>query len=525
MVRSRFKLPAEGSPFSGTTRVLAVDVTPGRADDVAEALRELIERLPEHPGILPIVDAGVTADGRLFIVTPPGAGQPLDAALGEYGPAALADALPRLRILAEALDCAAQYGLCHGALTPTDILVSPELTRITGIGVAEALERAGIQRPRCEPYMAPEAREGRPLTTAADQFALAVIACEWLFGFPLTDSSELPDRSLPGVDRAMLASVFSKATAIDHSQRFPACAAFVSGIAACINDGQFPEESEGVAAVDAARERPELPLYDVTETRVPAPVVVTHVVKRGVGTASVAAALVIGATLGAIGMWWLAARDENPPPSADMADQSVPGVEPAPGPAVTAREVTEAEINAPPDDRITNASLTRSTSGAAPATQLDAALLVHSIPAGATVVIDGVPRGTTPIAVRGLELGFRSVVVRHAGYRSVERQVALTGDRPSRTLEVELAPVRIPSTSANAVAEGSVIFETRPAGATVFVDGRAVGVTPLTVALAPGSHGVRLERSGHRPVTTRVVVRAGERTRVAARLEGGSNQE
>jgi serine/threonine protein kinase len=523
MVRSRFKLPAEGSPFSGTTRVLAVDVTPGRADDVAEVLRELIERLPEHPGILPIMDAGVTADGRFFIVTPPGAGQPLDEAIGEYGPAALADALPRLRILAEALDCSAQRGLCHGALTPTDILVSPEQTRVTGIGVAEALSQAGIQRSLSETYSAPEVRAGGALTPAADQYSLAVIAWEWLFGLPLTHASAVRERSLPGVERASFAGVFERATAADHRQRFSDCATLVSEIAACVSEARFPEESEEGLVADTPREHRELPLYDVTDTRLPAPVVVTHIARRGVSGAGVAAALVIGATLGAIGMWWLAARPDSVSPV--LPDEPVNGAAAAPAPATTAREVTESEINAPREDRISNASLATPSADPSQATQLDAGVLVHSIPAGATVAIDGVPRGTTPVAVRGLELGTRTVVVSQSGYRTVERQVALTDDRPSRTLEVELAPVRAATTSARAVAEGSVIFETRPAGATVFVDGRAIGVTPLTVALAPGSHGVRLERSGYRPVTTGVVVRAGERTRVAARLEGGSDQE
>jgi hypothetical protein len=47
-------------------------------------------------------------------------------------------------------------------------------------------------------------------------------------------------------------------------------------------------------------------------------------------------------------------------------------------------------------------------------------------------------------------------------------------------------------------------------------------VTPLSLAgLAPGTYSVRIERAGYRAVTTSVEVKAGERARVAARLEGG----
>ena len=66
------------------------------------------------------------------------------------------------------------------------------------------------------------------------------------------------------------------------------------------------------------------------------------------------------------------------------------------------------------------------------------------------------------------------------------------------------------------------MVDSRPAGAAVLIDGRPAGVTPLSLAgLAPGTYSVRIERPGYRAVTTSVDVKAGERARVAARLEGG----
>jgi hypothetical protein len=67
---------------------------------------------------------------------------------------------------------------------------------------------------------------------------------------------------------------------------------------------------------------------------------------------------------------------------------------------------------------------------------------------------------------------------------------------------------------------GSVVVESRPAGAQVFLDGRGVGVTPLSIPSVPiGSHVVRLELSGHKRWSTPIRVVAGERVRVAASLE------
>jgi hypothetical protein len=150
---------------------------------------------------------------------------------------------------------------------------------------------------------------------------------------------------------------------------------------------------------------------------------------------------------------------------------------------------------------------------------------VHTTPAGAAVVIDGIERGMTPVAVRGLAFGTRTVVVTRPGYHASQRQVTLTPDRPSRSLEISLAPVAASAAPA-AAREGSLVVDSRPPGATVTIDGRPAGVTPLTiVSIAPGTHTVRIEHPGYRVVTTTVDVVMGQRARVAARLEGGPHEE
>ena len=64
------------------------------------------------------------------------------------------------------------------------------------------------------------------------------------------------------------------------------------------------------------------------------------------------------------------------------------------------------------------------------------------------------------------------------------------------------------------------VVESRPVGAKVFLDGKGLGVTPLSVPdVAVGSHVVRLEMSGYRRWSASIRVVAGERERVAASLE------
>jgi tetratricopeptide (TPR) repeat protein len=56
-------------------------------------------------------------------------------------------------------------------------------------------------------------------------------------------------------------------------------------------------------------------------------------------------------------------------------------------------------------------------------------------------------------------------------------------------------------------APGRVRFESEPSGASLFVNGRLVGATPLTLeGLSPGAYGVRLERAGHDPLNLKMVV-------------------
>jgi hypothetical protein len=62
--------------------------------------------------------------------------------------------------------------------------------------------------------------------------------------------------------------------------------------------------------------------------------------------------------------------------------------------------------------------------------------------------------------------------------------------------------------------------DSRPRGATVLVDGKSVGVTPLSLAeVSPGSHVVQIDMAGKKPWTTTAVVAAGKRASVSGSLE------
>ncbi len=213
-------------------KVIRVGLPPERVAVVAAALAALRDRLPSHPALTPLLDTGVV-DVEPFIVSPFIDGDSLDVALREFGPANMADALPRLRALADAMDAAAAVGVAHGSLHLRDIVVSVDETVLTGMGVAAVLERVGVRPPVRRPYCAPEVALGHGISPAADQYALAAIAHEWLSGRRLSGSGaagfQVPAVSEAGAEA--LHAVFARAMHESPESRYPTVSAFVDAIA------------------------------------------------------------------------------------------------------------------------------------------------------------------------------------------------------------------------------------------------------------------------------------------------------
>jgi len=101
--------------------------------------------------------------------------------------------------------------------------------------------------------------------------------------------------------------------------------------------------------------------------------------------------------------------------------------------------------------------------------------------------------------------------------------VALSAARPTSTVDARLvaeAPEVLAGTTT-----GSLVVESRPSGARVFVDNQEVGTSPLSMAeVSPGHHRVRLELNGFNPWVTMAEVKLGARTRVSASLEQGQQR-
>ena len=176
------------------------------------------------------------------------------------------------------------------------------------------------------------------------------------------------------------------------------------------------------------------------------------------------------------------------------------------------------------------AATTPRASTAKPAPAVTGTLIVRSTPSGAGVTVNGRWRGRTPLTIGQLPLRSYDVRVVQPGYEAATESVALTSGTPQRSLALRLqrspraaprpAPPEPPDTATSSVYTGSLYVDSRPRGARVSIDGRAVGVTPLRVPeVRIGTHVVRLELPDHRIWSSPATVTAGQERRVTGSLE------
>ncbi|MFT5124919.1 MAG: hypothetical protein ACI97B_003558 [Verrucomicrobiales bacterium] len=135
-------------------------------------------------------------------------------------------------------------------------------------------------------------------------------------------------------------------------------------------------------------------------------------------------------------------------------------------------------------------------------------VLLHSDPQGADVEIDGAARGVTPLLVTDLPMGEHRVSMQFAGFSQREIIIQVEDRRPQRFV------VSLASDS------GKVTFNSTPPGASVFLDGRNVGNTPVTQdRIAKGTHEVELRMDGFADYKESLTIQSGTVETMSAVLD------
>ena len=130
-------------------------------------------------------------------------------------------------------------------------------------------------------------------------------------------------------------------------------------------------------------------------------------------------------------------------------------------------------------------------------------------PAGAEIAIDDQMVGTAPVAQPLMvDIGERKLRVSKAGYVEHVQTIRLSG-KTSIEVSIKLEPE---------VHEGRVNVATDP-GASIYVDGKAVGAERWTGALSAGGHTLRIQAPGKRAYQGEVIVREKETREVHITLD------
>ncbi len=136
----------------------------------------------------------------------------------------------------------------------------------------------------------------------------------------------------------------------------------------------------------------------------------------------------------------------------------------------------------------------------------DGLVSITSQPSGAGVTVGGKYRGSTPLEIE-LEPG-RSHQIRifKAGFEAVERRLAIASGA-EESLGLRLTQLT-----------GTVDVVSKPAGATVLVDGKARGTSPVTLELPAKPHVIQLRLDGYAGFRKRLEPKANFRQSVSVAL-------
>jgi serine/threonine protein kinase len=217
----------------------------------------------EHPGLVPVHDAGRLADGRAFYAMKLVRGERLDAHLA--GVPVLNERLRLFLRVAEPVAFAHARGILHGDLKPSNVMVGLfgevlvldwGLARAIGPRHGEATASAAMGTPG---FMAPEQESGGAVDARADVFGLGALLDASLRVAPQSPREKA------------LAAIVSRATARDPGDRYPDVPSLAADVARFLDGERVEAHAEGTA---------ERALRLLKRHRVAAGLVLTYLVVR-----------------------------------------------------------------------------------------------------------------------------------------------------------------------------------------------------------------------------------------------------
>ena len=213
--------------------VKVLDVADRSGARASRILREahILGRL-EHPGIVPVHDAGTLPDGRTFYVMKLVRGRRLDQALTENQ--ALADRLLLFGRVLDAVEFAHSLGIVHRDLKPENIMVGSfgeVYVMDWGVALTTAQPAAAEVIAGTPGFMSPEQEQSAAVDARADVYALGAVL----------------QHLLPPAAPAALTAIVGKARQSDAAARYQTVGAFAADLARFRNQEPVEAYSESIA--------------------------------------------------------------------------------------------------------------------------------------------------------------------------------------------------------------------------------------------------------------------------------------
>jgi serine/threonine-protein kinase len=209
----------------------------------------------QHPNIVQVIDFHETDDGTPYLVMEYLDGEDLAAMMARRGAMPLADAMPIIEQIGDALTAVHRRGIVHRDVKPQNVFLIPAehgrtLIKLVDFGLSKAHAPSLIvtRQPMLlgtPQYMAPEQALARDeeLGPATDQFALAAIVYQMLSGRPPFAGDRIssvlyqivhedPPPLGPGAADARVEAVLRRALSKAREERFPSLAEFVEALKA-----------------------------------------------------------------------------------------------------------------------------------------------------------------------------------------------------------------------------------------------------------------------------------------------------
>lgn len=133
---------------------------------------------------------------------------------------------------------------------------------------------------------------------------------------------------------------------------------------------------------------------------------------------------------------------------------------------------------------------------------------LQSVPDGASLVVNGVYRGKTPLDISGLSPGNYAVTFSRFGFGELSVQVPVEQGKI-----VKVTATLQPET-------GTLVVNSTPAGARVLLDGTDAGLSPVVLPnISADNHTIRLEKDGYVAAAREVRITAGQVSQAEVSLD------